>query len=67
VPSLDAYDTILLGSPVWNVQAPMIMRTFIESVDLAGKTIHPFVTYAVSGMGSVRTDYGASCLELRPV
>jgi flavodoxin len=57
LPDLAAYDTILLGSPVWNVQAPMIMRTFIESVDLTGKTIHPFVTYAVSRMGRVRDDY----------
>ncbi|MFE4727760.1 flavodoxin [Microbacterium sp. NPDC056736] len=57
LPDLDAYDTILLGSPVWNVQAPMIMRTFVESVDLTGKTVHPFVTYAVSRMGRVRDDY----------
>ncbi|GAB3578154.1 flavodoxin [Leifsonia lichenia] len=61
VPSLNAYDTILLGSPVWNVRAPMIMRTFIEAVDLNGKTIHPFVTYAVSGMGTVRNDYAKWC------
>lgn len=53
----ESLDTILLGSPVWNVQAPMIMDTFIESVDLTGKTLHPFVTYAVSAMGSVRDDY----------
>lgn len=57
LPDLGAYDTILLGSPVWNVQAPMIMRTFVEAVDLAGKTVHPFVTYAVSEMGSVQTNY----------
>ena len=57
LPDLAGYDTILIGSPVWNVQAPLIMRTFIESVDLTGKTIHPFVTYAVSRMGRVRDDY----------
>lgn len=57
LPSLDAYDTVLLGSPVWNVQTSMIMRTFVEVLDLGGKTIHPFVTYAVSQMGSVRSDY----------
>ena len=48
------YDTVLLGSPIWNVRPPMIMRTFIEAVDLRGKTILPFVTYAVSGMGRHR-------------
>lgn len=57
LPDASAYDAILLGCPVWNVQAPMIMRTFIESVDLVGKTVHPFVTYAASGMGRVRRDY----------
>lgn len=57
LPDLAAYDTVLIGCPVWNVQAPMIMRTFIEGVDLSGKTVHPFVTHAVSGMGRVRTDY----------
>jgi flavodoxin len=61
LPSLDGYDTILLGSPIWNVQAPMIMRTFVDSVDLVGKTIQPFVTYAVSGMGTVRSDYQDMC------
>jgi len=57
LPNVSGYDTVLLGSPVWSVRAPMIMRTFVESVDLAGKTVHPFVTFAVSGMGRVRDDY----------
>lgn len=52
-PSMTGYSTLLLGCPVWNVRAPMIMRTFLERVDLAGKTVLPFVTYAVSGMGRV--------------
>lgn len=57
LPTLDGYDTVLLGSPVWNVQEPMIMRTFIEGLDWTRKTVHPFVTYAVSGMGNVQDDY----------
>jgi flavodoxin len=57
LPDLGRYDTVLLGSPVWNVQAPMIMRTFIDEVDLIAKTVLPFVTYAVSGMGIVEDDY----------
>ncbi len=63
LPDLAGYDTVLLGSPVWNVQAPMIMRTFVDGTDLAGTTIHPFVTYAVSGMGSVARDYVELCPE----
>lgn len=57
LPDLGDYDTVLLGSPVWNVRAPRIMFTFIEGVDLSGKTVHPFVTYAVSGIGDVEDEY----------
>jgi flavodoxin len=64
-PPLEGYDTILLGSPVWNVTAPMIMHTFLESFDVSGKTLFPFVTYAVSGMGNVARDYGARWPDAR--
>lgn len=57
LPDVDRYDTILLGSPIWNVRPPMIMHTFIESVDLTNKTLVPFVTYAVSGLGTTIDDY----------
>lgn len=57
LPDLSAYDTVLLGSPVWNVRAPMIMSTFVEAVDLAEKRVLPFVTYAVSGMAGIDQDY----------
>lgn len=57
LPDVDSYDMVLLGSPVWNVRSPMIMSTFTDGVDLAGKTVLPFVTYAVSGIGNVEDDY----------
>ena len=59
--SLGSYRTILIGSPVWNVRAPRIMLTFAERYDFAGKTIHPFTTYAMSGLGSVVDEYRAAC------
>src|SRR6266542_4000076 len=37
--SIERYDTVLLGSPIWNVRAPMIMSTFTESLDFTGKTL----------------------------
>lgn len=61
LPALDGYDTILLGSPIWNVRAPMIMTTFTESLDWRGKTVHPVTTYAMSGLGTTARDYAASC------
>lgn len=55
--SIDAYDVVLLGSPIWNVRPPMIMSTFAERFDFSGKTIHPFVTYAVSRLGATMATY----------
>jgi flavodoxin len=57
LPAIDAYDVVLLGSGLWNVRPPMIMRTFIESYDLTGKTVLPVVTYAVSGLGRAPAEY----------
>lgn len=57
LPDLAGYETVLLGSPIWNVQPPMIMATFVEAVDLTGKDLRPFVTYAVSGLGNTASFY----------
>ena len=50
--NLDRYDTVLLGYPIWGGQAPRIISTFLESVDLSGKTVVPFCTSNSSGIGS---------------
>jgi flavodoxin len=57
LPDTAGYDVVLLGSGIWNVRPPMIMSTFAEQADLAGTTIYPFVTYAVSGLGSTIEEY----------
>ena len=49
---LSRYDTVILGYPIWWGQAPRILYTFMESVDLSGKTIIPFCTSGSSGVGS---------------
>lgn len=49
---LNGYDTIILGYPIWWGQAPRILYTFMENVDLSGKTIIPFCTSGSSGVGS---------------
>lgn len=61
LPDLERYSTVLLGSGLWNVRAPMIMRTFVESFDFTGRTVLPVVTYAVSGMGQVADEYTELC------
>ena len=61
LPDLHPYDVVLLGSPIWNVRPPMIMRTFAEALDFTGKVVHPVVTYAVSGLGTAERDYTEAC------
>ena len=50
--SLDKYDVIFLGYPIWHGQAPRIMYTLLEGINVSGKTIVPFCTSASSGAGS---------------
>jgi len=68
LPEVRGYTDVLLGCPVWNVRAPMILSTLLDRIDLRGKTVHPFVTYAVSGMGSVEDEYrrALSGVDVRP-
>ena len=61
LPGINQYDVVLLGSPIWNVRAPMIMSTFTENYDFTGKTVHPFTTYAMSGLGTTERDYARAC------
>lgn len=49
LPSLDEYDTIFLGYPNWWGDMPMALYTFLDTYDLSGKTVIPFVTSGGSG------------------
>ena len=49
---LEKYSTILIGYPIWHGQAPKILYTLLESIDVKGKTIIPFCTSMSSGAGS---------------
>lgn len=65
LPAIDQYDTVILASGIWNVRAPMIMATFTDSYDFAGKTIYPVTTHAMSGLGNTVGDYSRSCQGAR--
>lgn len=54
--NLADYDVVFLGYPIWWGMAPKVIFTFLESHDLAGKTIVPFCTSSSSGIGSSDTD-----------
>lgn len=58
----EEYDVIFIGCPVWWHTAPMIINTFSESYDFAGKTVVPFCTYA----STYRDETLARIVELTP-
>lgn len=49
--NIAAYDTILLGFPIWWYVAPTIINSFLESYDFSGKKIILFATSGGSGFG----------------
>ena len=58
----DAYDTIYLGYPIWYGGMPMIMYTFIESMDWSGKTVYPFDTHGGSGLANTVSELRQMCV-----
>ena len=58
----DKYDIVFIGCPVWWHTAPMIISTFAESYDFAGKTVVPFCTYA----STYRDETLAKIVDLTP-
>ena len=59
--NMSDYDTIFVGFPIWWYVAPTIINTFLESYDMAGKTIIPFATSGGSGMGKTNEKLLPSC------
>ena len=51
VEQMDSYDVVFIGFPIWWYNAPMIVDTFLESYDFAGKTVIPFCTSGGSPIG----------------
>ena len=50
IESLEGYDTVFLGYPIWWGQEPRIIDTFLERYDFSDKTVIPFYTSASSGI-----------------
>ena len=61
--SLNQYDTVLVGFPIWWYVAPTIINTFLESYNFAGKKIVLFATSGGSGFGNTAAELKASAPE----
>ena len=62
------YDVIYLGFPIWWYRAPKIVRTFLETNNLEGKTVVVWATSGGSTLGSTtsslqRSAPGATFVE----
>ena len=55
------YDTVFVGSAIWYGDAPMVVYTFLESYDFAGKNIVPFVTHGGSGLSGIDQRFALVC------
>ena len=44
VKNINQYETIFIGFPIWWHTAPKIINTFIDTYDLTGKKVIPFMT-----------------------
>ena len=55
--TLDAYDRIFIGFPIWYRSYPRVIATFIEKFDFTGKTVFPFCT-------NEEGDFGMADMEI---
>lgn len=61
LPDLAQYDTVFIGAPVWWGDWPMILYTFFENADLAGKNLVPFSTHEGSGLSGFDKKLAKAC------
>ena len=57
--SLDGYETVFLGYPIWWGEEPRIIDTFLENYDFSEKTVIPFCTSGSSGISASEKNIAA--------
>ena len=62
VDDMSQYEVVFVGFPVWWYREPSIIDTFMEQYDFSGKTVVPFATSGMSGIG----DSGSNMQALAP-
>lgn len=61
LPSLDGYDMVFLGYPIWWGDMPMAVYSFMEACTWQGRTVAPFCTHAGSGLSGTPSSVASSC------
>ena len=61
VADMAQYDVVFIGSPNWWGTITPQVSSFLESYDLSGKTVIPFVTHGGGGQQNTIADLTAQC------
>ncbi len=54
IPSMDGYDTIYVGSPIWASNLAPAVNTFLSKLDAAGKEIVMFTVQADANLSEIK-------------
>ncbi|WP_290795002.1 flavodoxin [Flavihumibacter sp. UBA7668] len=65
IDSIDKYNIVFIGFPTWGMQLPPPIKSFLNQNSFAGKTIVPFNTHAVYGMGNSIETINKYCPDSR--
>ncbi len=65
VADIKQYDIVFIGSPNWWGTITPQVSSFLESYDLSGKTVIPFITHGGGGVQNTVTDMTAQCKGCR--
>lgn len=60
--SIDHYDVVYIGSPIYWGTMPQPMFTQLEKLNFEGKIVKPFTTHEGSGLGNVVSDLKKICV-----
>ena len=60
---MEQYDTIFIGYPIWWDRTPAMINTFLENIDLTGKTVIPFCTSSSDSIEGSMKDINNSASE----
>lgn len=52
VSTIAGYEAVFLGFPIWGGTTPPVIRSFLRTHDLRGRTIRPFITHGGYGLGN---------------
>jgi len=65
VADISQYDVVFVGSPNWWGTITPQVSSFLESYDLAGKTVIPFITHGGGGVQNTIKDMTLQCKDCK--